>query len=66
VDVNAEAVDVNKVNANVNNPEQGLLVNVDHVDVDVNTETEENLDVNVNVNVNRTKVRSIEAVLCEL
>jgi hypothetical protein len=70
-DVNAEDVDM----------EQVLLVNVDHVvvdentetvenaDVDVNTETVENADVNngnVTVNVNRTKVRSIEALVCEL
>jgi hypothetical protein len=66
VNVNAEALDVNNVNENVKNPKQGLLVNLDHVDVDVNIETEENVDVDANVNVNRTKVRSIEAVVCEL
>jgi hypothetical protein len=60
VNMNAEAVDVNNVNenTNVNNLEQGLFVNVDHV----NTETKEKVDVNVN----RTKGRSLEAVVCEL
>ena len=54
-------------------------MNVDHMDVntetvenadgDVDTETVENVDVNnvsVNVNVNKTKVRSIEDIVCEL
>jgi hypothetical protein len=33
VDVNAEAMDMNNVNENVNNPKQVLLVNVDHMDI---------------------------------
>jgi hypothetical protein len=59
--------------------EQALLVNMDRVDVntetvenadgDVDTETMENAEVNngnVAGNANKTKVRSVEALMCEL
>ena len=72
--VNGDHVDVN--NANV---EQVLLMDMDGVDVntetgenanrDRDTETLENADVNNGNkagNVNKTKVRSIEALVCEL
>jgi hypothetical protein len=58
MDVDAKARDVNNVNVNENNPEQVLLVNVDHMDMI----REDDIEIDI---VNAPRLKRTQQEKCE-